>query len=146
MTMWALESFIDKTKAKGFLAREDVRRLQRDVLPNGVETRDEADLLIALDRAVAEKDCAWSAFVIQAVVDFVVWTSRPTGRVDRETAEWLVGSLGCGSGPTDVAMAIAFEAIRESEAADERLVAFVMGSIGGRRHVAEDALPLEVFA
>lgn len=136
----ALETFTHDVMAKGGMDRDDVRRLQRDILPDGVECRDAADVLVALDRAVSEKDIAWSAFVIQAVVDFVVWTSRPTGRIDRDTAEWLVGSLGCGTGPTDVAMAIAFEAVRECDCADERLVAFVMRSAGGRRHAAEIGL------
>ena len=122
----ALENFIHDALLRAEIRRQDVRHLQRDILPNGVETRDEADVLIALDRAVAEKDEAWSAFVIQAVVDFVVWTSRPTGRVDRDTAEWLVASLGCGTGPTAVANAIAFEVVRECEASDQVLVAFVM--------------------
>jgi hypothetical protein len=39
-------------------------------------------------------------------------------------------------------MAIAFEVVRECEAADERLLAFVMRSTSGRRHLVE--LPLEL--
>ena len=140
MITWALETFTADVMDRGRLGRDDVRRLQRDILPNGVENRDEADVLIALDRAVPSKDPTWSAFAIQTVVDFVVWTSRPTGRIDRETAEWLVGSLGCGTGPTDVALAIAFEAVRESDGADERLVAFVMRSTAGRRAAYEVGL------
>lgn len=140
MITWALETFIAGVQERGRIGRDDVRLLQRDILPNGVENRDEADVLIALDRAIPSKDVTWSAFVIQTVVDFVVWTSRPTGRIDRDTAEWLVASLGCGRGPTDVALAIAFEAVRESDGADERLVAFVMRSTAGRRAAMEVGL------
>jgi hypothetical protein len=140
MITWALETFIAGVQERGRIGRDDVRLLQRDILPNGVENRDEADMLIALDRAIPSKDASWSAFAIQTVVDFVVWTSRPTGRIDRETAEWLVASLGCGTGPTDVALAIAFEAVRESDGADELLVAFVMRSTAGRRAAMEVGL------
>jgi hypothetical protein len=126
MIKWALETFVNDAVSRAEVTRADVRRLQRDVLPNGIESRDEADVLIALDRAIHEKDCAWSAFAIQAVVDYVVWTSRPTGHVDHDTADWLVRSLGSGTGPTDVALAIAFEIVRESETSDEALSAFVM--------------------
>ena len=126
MIRWALESFINGTMGRGEISRADVNALRRDVLPNGVETRDEADVLIALDRALHEKDESWSAYMLQTVVDFVVWSSRPTGRVDRDTAEWLIASLGCGTGPSEIAVAIAFEVVREAEASDEALVAFVM--------------------
>jgi hypothetical protein len=126
MIRWALESFVNSTMGRGEISRADVNALRRDVLPNGVETRDEADVLIALDRALHEKDDSWSAYMLQTVVDFVVWSSRPTGRVDRDTAEWLIASLGCGTGPSEIAVAIAFDIIREAEASDEALVAWVM--------------------
>jgi hypothetical protein len=126
MIGWALENFIQAAVERGEISRADVHALRRDVLPNGIGTRDEVDVLIALDRAVHDKDPTWRAFMLQAVVDFVVWTSRPTGRVNRETADWLVGSLGCGAGPTELAVAIAFEIVREAEAADESLIAFLI--------------------
>lgn len=127
-----LEEFVNLVMVNGQIARADVRRLQRDIMPDGVESADEADVLIALDRAVSEKDSAWNGFMIQAVVDFVVWTSRPTGRIDRQTAEWLTTSLSAGIGPTDAAVAVAFEVVRESELCDEVLVGFVMRWARGR--------------
>ncbi|NNM72895.1 hypothetical protein [Enterovirga aerilata] len=134
MIRWSLENFITGTMGRGEISRADVLSLRRDVLPNGIETRDEADVLIALDRALHEKDESWGAFLVQTVVDFVVWSSRPTGRVDRETAEWLIASLGCGAGPTKTAVTIAFEIVREAETSDEALVAFVMRSRARGRH------------
>jgi hypothetical protein len=126
MITWALENFINSRVEQGEISRSDLRVLQRDVLPNGIGHRDEADVLIALDRAVHDKDPAWDCFITKALVAYVVWTCRPTGRVDRETAEWLIQSLACGAGPTDTAISIAFEIVRECEEADEALVAFVM--------------------
>lgn len=142
MTSKSLECFIAEAVRNGVISRPDVRRLQHDVFANGIETRDEVDLLVALDRAVADKDLAWSAFVIQAVVDYVVWASRPTGYIDHETATWLVASLSCGRGPTAVAVAIAFDVVREAEKADELLVGFVMKWAAGlqRTLAFEDAL------
>jgi hypothetical protein len=126
MIRWALETFITNAMGRGEISRSDVNALRRDIVPNGLESRDEADLLIALDRALQDKDESWSAFMVQAVVDFAVWSSRPTGRIDRETAEWLIASLSCGTGPSDTAVRIAFEIVREAEGSDESLVAFVM--------------------
>lgn len=142
MSNKSLEIFISDVVRDGVIARADVRRLQQDVFSNGIECRDEVDLLVALDRAVPVKDPAWNSFVIQAVVDYVVWSSRPTGYIDAETATWLIASLSSGRGPTDVAVAIAFDVVREAERADETLVAFVMTWAAGlHRAVAfEDAL------
>jgi hypothetical protein len=132
MIRTSLEIFVNSAIAKGGISADDVRQLQRDIMPDGIESRDECDVLIALDRAVADKAGAWSAFVIQSVVDYVVWTSRPTGMIDRDMALWLTTSLAAGTGPTHVALAIAFEAVRECERADELLVTFVMRWARGR--------------
>lgn len=140
----SLEIFVKSVMDTGEITLADVRRLQRDVLPDGVECRDDADILIALDRAIAAKHGTWSAFVIQAVVDYVVWTSRPTGYVDHEMATWLIASLSAGRGPSAVAQAIAFEVVREAERSDASLVTFVMRSATGRFFgiVPEPALDL----
>ena len=126
MIRWALERFVSAAMERGEISRADVNSLRREILSDGIESRDEADVLIALDRALHDKDESWAAFLVEMVVDFVVWSSRPTGRVDRETAEWLVASLGCGTGPSETAVAIAFEIVREAEGSDEALVAWVM--------------------
>jgi hypothetical protein len=128
----SLESFIDAVMSAGEITQADIRHLQRDVMPNGPDDRDEADVLIALDRAVTIKHCTWSAFAITTIVDYVVWTSRPTGYVDAETASWLVASLSAGTGPTRVAEAIAFEVAREAERSDHALLTFVMRSASAR--------------
>ena len=130
----AFDTFVNDVMRNAEITTSDVHRLQRDIMPDGICSRDEADVLIALDRAVHEKAPAWSAYSIQAVVDFVVWTSRPTGYVDCETAHWLTTSLSSGTGPTPVALAIAFEVVRECERADEVLVSFVMRWARGRAH------------
>lgn len=132
MIRTSLEHFVHDVMAAGEIKLSDVRRLQRHVIPEGVESRDEADLLIALDRAIGTKHCSWSAAAIQTVVDFVVWTSRPTGYVDHDTAAWLVASLSAGRGPTPLAEAIAFEVVREAERADAVLLEYVMRSARGR--------------
>jgi hypothetical protein len=132
MIRTSLEIFVDTAIAAGHITADDVRHLQRDIMADGIESRDECDVLIALDRAVDDKAGAWSAFVIQTVVDYVVWTSRPTGMIDHDMALWLTTSLAAGTGPTHVALAIAFEAVRECERSDELLVAFVMRWARGR--------------
>jgi hypothetical protein len=124
-------TFIDAVMEAGSLSRDDVSALQ-GILPDGVTTRDEADMLIALDRALDRKDPSWASYLVPALVEFVLRNSRPRGCVDRLTAEWLTTSLGCGAGPSDNAVAIAFSVVRASELSHEILVAFVMRWARGR--------------
>ena len=142
----SLENFAETIVVGGEITVTDVRRLQREILTDGLESADEADLLIALDRAVARRHGAWSAFVIGAVTDFVVWTSRPTGFVDHGTATWLVASLAAGSGPTPLAEAIAFEIVREAERCDETLLSFVLKSAVGRIETSAEREVTEMAA
>jgi len=129
----SLHLFTDRVLESKLIGEDDVLLLQRSLLEDGLASREEADVLIAHDRAVESAHPAWSAYLVGAVVEFVVWTSRPTGVVDADTARWLVASLGCGLGPTETAVRIAFEVIREADRTDEALVAFVLHAAAERR-------------
>ena len=123
----SLQHFCNHAKSVGGISEANVRRLMRDVLPEGIGSREEADMLIALERAVPA-DAAFGDFLIAAVVDFAVWGERPTGRIERETAAWLAGSLSGRSGPTPVAARIAVEIVREAQASAENLTAFALAA------------------
>lgn len=117
-----LQEFATKTMNKGRISFGDVCRLQRDILPDGVASRGEVELLLSLDRTIARADRAWAEWLVPAVVDFVVWGERPTGLVEADAATWLTNALG--SAPTKAARLIAREIAREAERVDERVVAF----------------------
>lgn len=141
MVSQSLQIFVKSVMVAGEITLADVQSLHRDIIPDGIGSRDEADILIALDRAIGGKHVAWSAFALTAIVDFVVWQSRPTGMIDGEAARWLVGSLSAGRGPSSLADAIAFEVVREAERVDPALTKFAMRSSRGR--FCEVGLPLE---
>jgi hypothetical protein len=125
----SLRTFVDRVLEDKRITGENVQQLQRTILRDGITTREEADVLIALDRAIADADRAWTEFLVASVVDFVVWTSRPTGFVGHDDATWLVTTLSCGEGPTKNAKQIAFEVIKEAEQVDEALLAFAMRGV-----------------
>ena len=135
MIRTSLRVFVDRVLQNGRLSADDVHQLQAVILSDGVTTREEADVLIALDRAVAETDASWVVFLVASVVDFVVWTSRPTGYVGHDDAAWLIASLSCGKGPIRNAKRIVFQVIREAEQVDEALLAFALR--GSRTHEAQ---------
>jgi hypothetical protein len=57
------------------------------------------------------------------MVDYVVWGSRPTGRVPAETAAWLVTALTCGE-PTGTALQLARAIVAEAQEVDPELLLF----------------------
>ena len=124
MISQSLREFVDKTLRNKRITFSDVRLLQRDILPDGLTTREQAEALIALDQAVAKADPAWAGYLVAIVVDFAVWGSRPTGYVDPETARWLATWLSCEK-PSKALLRIGREVVSEAQQVDEVLRAFV---------------------
>jgi hypothetical protein len=122
----SLHDFVTKTGAKNRITFGDVRRLQRNILPDGVSTREEAELLIRLDGRVARTDGAWTDWLVVAIVDFVVWGERPTGAVGGEAARWLKGVLTATGITTKAARRIAREIRREAEIVEEPMASFAV--------------------
>jgi len=121
-----LREFVDRVMDRHVIDDEDVRMLQREILCDVVLSRDTLDVLIALDRAVADKSPLFADYLVALAVDFAVWESRPTGLVDRDTAHWLVTTLCAGEGPTPTARKIGFEIVREANICDEALIGFAL--------------------
>jgi hypothetical protein len=93
MNNLALETFATKMMAKGRITFGDVCRLRRDILPDGVTSREEAELLLQVDRVVGRADGSWVEWLAGAIVEFAVWSERPTGHVNTEAADWLALEL-----------------------------------------------------
>lgn len=127
MIQASLQDFCNRMVAKGTITRDDVNELIREILPEGLACRDEADMLIGLDRAVRGADPAFEDVLTAVLVDFAVWGERPTGHIDAEIAHWLAGSLSVGGSPTPLGTRIAREVIREAQSSHELLLACALG-------------------
>src|SRR5215217_3327152 len=84
--------FITKVRASNRIVFADLRRLQRDVLPTGATSREEIEILLALD-SLGQVDDDWPDYLVATVKAFVLSTSDPPGSVDADTAAWLVTAL-----------------------------------------------------
>ena len=122
----SLQQFCNHAVSGGRLGADDVRTLMRDVLPDGIAHREEADMLIALERAVPGADAAFGGYLVAAVVDFVVWGERPSGYVEPETAAWLAATLAGRDGPSPTGARIAMEVVREAQGSAEALMVFAL--------------------
>src|SRR5215207_10990317 len=89
----SLQTFANKVQAAGRISFGDVKRLQRDIFPDGISSREEAELLLSLAQTVGRADRAFGDWLVTMMVDFVVWGMRPTGTVSAETAAWLAPFL-----------------------------------------------------
>src|SRR5262249_19800721 len=72
-----LEDFVADGATRSGITFGDVRRLQRDYLPAGVSTCQEAELLIRLDGMVGRADRAWADWLVDAIVIFATGTEQP---------------------------------------------------------------------
>ena len=125
MNSSSLSQFVTTALVDKRIRFADLRRLQRDILPDGPSTRDEAEALLALDHVIQRADRAWPDYLASAI-KFVLSGSTSPGSVDKETAEWLIAALSCCRAKT--ALAVAREIVRDAEHADEALATFAKGS------------------
>jgi hypothetical protein len=127
----SLSEFTNKAREKNRISFGDVQRLQRNILPGGIGSREEAELLIDLDRDLARADAAWSGFLIATLADFVVWAERPTGIVDEDTARWLMALLTAKSAGavTRTARLIAREIVEEAQTFENDALALLASTL-----------------
>lgn len=125
-----MRDFVDVVLEQRSIGEAEVRRLAREILADGAMNHETIDVLLALDRAVSAQHPNWAEFLVATAVEYLVWTSRPTGVVTRDLAQWLVATLTVGEGPTENGMRIAFEVVREADRCDELLITFAMGKGG----------------
>ena len=135
MTTHSLSSFVQDMTANGRMTCADMRRLRNEILPDGIATPQDAELLIGLDRRLAKAEPAWVEFLVGAIVDFAVWGTHPTGYVDAQTGTWLAGVLyRDGSARTALRVVAAIQA----EAQDVAPELLAVGAGLTMRHSAID--------
>jgi hypothetical protein len=142
--MCSLIDFANKVQLKNRISFGDVRRLSRNILPDGIGSREEAELLINLDRYATRSDPAWEPWLVATIVDYVVWTERPTGVVSEDAAYWLAATLaGNDEGhPTKIGRRIAREVAQEAQAFENLALAALGASLSkakSRRALQGDA-------
>lgn len=79
--------------ARSYVTAEDVRNLRREMFPDGVISRAEAERLIALAERSPDGDPEWREFYVEALTAHLVDQARPEGYVSPEDADWLVSGV-----------------------------------------------------
>src|SRR5262245_50761254 len=85
-----LQDFVTVTVLHNRITFGDVRRLQRDYLPHGLASREDAEVLIRLDGMIERADRAWTDWLVAAVFDFAVFSERSVDAAASGTCESLL--------------------------------------------------------
>jgi hypothetical protein len=91
-----LQDFVTNAAARGRVTFGDVRRLQRDYLPGGITSCDEAEMLIRLDGVVSRADRAWAGWLVTAILDFAARCDQSIDAGAGEPREQLKALLAAG--------------------------------------------------
>jgi hypothetical protein len=85
----SLAGFVAGAAAHGRITFGDMRRLQRDHLPHGIETRDQAEMLAALAAKVEHADRSWRMWLAAALTAFAAKSAKDGAAAREETIAWL---------------------------------------------------------
>ena len=127
--------FASKARASNRLLYGDLRRLQRDVLPTGPQTREEIEVLLSLDR-LERVDRDWPRYLAMTVSEFVLSAADPPGVISGEAAAWLAAALA-DTRPKTAAIVLR-SIMSEAHQVDGALVAFVRRDRPPRRRPTPD--------
>lgn len=108
-----LQEFVSEVIARSQIRYGDVRRLQRDYLPGGINDREELELLIALNAHLVRADKTWAQWLVGAVAEFVARGGIDALPLKEDTGEWIGRLLDVSS--TRLGRRIAAQVRRELE-------------------------------
>ncbi|MBO0758450.1 MAG: hypothetical protein J2P54_21575 [Bradyrhizobiaceae bacterium] len=95
-----LQDFVIYAVAKNRITFGDVRRLQRDCLPDGISSYEDVKTLLDLDAKIERTDRAWTAWLVSAVFEFAVQSEQCPETDASGTGEWLLNLLSETGAPT----------------------------------------------
>lgn len=84
---------VDELAKKGSITAEDVLALRRGLFKDGVVDQREAEAVFRLDHACATKAPEWTQFYVDALTDYFVWQSEPSGYVSEAQALLLIDRI-----------------------------------------------------
>jgi hypothetical protein len=133
--------------SKARIGYGDCQRLRRELVAGGIATRAEAEALVCLDRRIGRADPAWTALLVATIVDYVVWTERPTGRIPEATAQWLATILTGPNAPLPAtARLILREIAEEAEAFENEALGTLSAAAPQARANARRGVPAAALA
>jgi hypothetical protein len=92
--MSALLALADDLAADRRMSPEEALRVRKEIFPDGVVSRQEAEVLIALHGRVDQVDTDWTRCFVEALTDHALQSGRHPGHVEDQMAQWLIARFG----------------------------------------------------
>src|SRR4051794_26556466 len=104
---FSFSDFEAALKAGHALSADDVLALRREIWPDGTVSDAEANALFDLNRVARDAGPEWTAFLVEALTEYVVNQRAPRGYVDDGAARWLIAGIerdGAAANAADLAL------------------------------------------
>ena len=128
MMSHSLRAFARDIAARREFNESDMQFLRQARAETACDPREMVDLFLLVDSFDAPKPAGWPDFLIETIVDMVVWGERPTGVVTAEAADWLLARIAPDNiHPTGAQRALLVSLVREAQVCDPRIGALAFG-------------------
>lgn len=94
-------------------------------------SRAQAQAMVDHDRNAQTADGEWSAFFIESMVEYLVWTNAPAGRLAGDDLDWLESEAERGASANMAGLLFAL--VRELNEVPERLMVLALRHSDNRR-------------
>lgn len=123
----ALETEIQQS---GEISAQDVLALRRSAYKDGEIKKDEADLVLRLNRLARNADPAWDQFYVEALTDYFYWQRDDSAQLDEKDAELLISWISEDGRVDDRnEIKLLINIMSRSKGCPERLRHFVLNAI-----------------
>ncbi|HEX2146204.1 MAG TPA: hypothetical protein VHG11_00945 [Pseudorhizobium sp.] len=115
---------------KGEIMPNDVRLMRQLMWPEGITSRLQATMAIALDECCPRRCPEWTNFLVEAITGFVVGVDSTNRVVTGETAGWLLEQLAQGAEVrTDTGVEIILHVLETAERVPDFLSATMLNQL-----------------
>jgi hypothetical protein len=117
--------------ARGRISADDVLKLRHRVFWKGSVTREDAEMVFALNERLGERaDASWADFFVEAVVDYLVFQTEPKGYMSDENGQWLIERISRdGRVETATELALLVKTLERAKASPAPLTMFALDQV-----------------
>jgi hypothetical protein len=87
---------IDDILRRRTIGFDDILLLKRVFYEDGIASRDEADLMFAMNNVCTAQHADWPDFFVEGITDYLVFQEAPRGYVTSANAHWLMDRVSKG--------------------------------------------------
>lgn len=128
MMSHSLRTFVRDLAERRAFSAADMQFLRQARADSAADPRELVDLFLLIESFPGVKPAGWPDFLIETIVDMLVWGERPTGIVPSDVADWLLDRVAPDGHPPKGALRTLLVAlVREAQICDPRIATLAFG-------------------